>query len=108
MRVWATHDSPSHWFSLLRQKESTAEAALPPSTATGARPAAWICGHWTIENLLHHGRTGIEREIAVDGIRINVPPVLSSLARSTPLRYFEKHCRKDRGMTAVRGRSRNP
>ncbi|MFJ5306797.1 ISAs1 family transposase [Streptomyces sp. NPDC088350] len=29
---------------------------LPPGAVTGAQLAAWIRGHWTIENLLHHAR----------------------------------------------------
>ncbi|WP_233221189.1 ISAs1 family transposase [Streptomyces carminius] len=36
--------------------------SLPPGTATGAQPAAWIRGHWKIENLLHHVRDRTFRE----------------------------------------------
>lgn len=36
--------------------------SLPPGTATGAQLAAWIRGHWTIENLLHHVRDRTFRE----------------------------------------------
>ncbi|MBB5799262.1 hypothetical protein AB0E64_15495 [Streptomyces caelestis] len=28
--------------------------SLPPGAATGAELAAWIRGHWKIENQLHH------------------------------------------------------
>ncbi|MFD3821227.1 hypothetical protein [Streptomyces sp. NPDC058625] len=30
--------------------------SLPPGAASGARIAAWIRGHWKIENQLHHVR----------------------------------------------------
>ncbi|MFB7115521.1 ISAs1 family transposase [Streptomyces sp. NPDC056190] len=36
--------------------------SLPPGTASGARLAAWIRGHWKIENLLHHVRDRTFRE----------------------------------------------
>jgi predicted transposase YbfD/YdcC len=36
--------------------------SLPPGAATGAQLAAWIRGHWTIENLLHHVRDRTFRE----------------------------------------------
>ncbi|GGM26132.1 ISAs1 family transposase [Streptomyces fumigatiscleroticus] len=36
--------------------------SLPPGTATGAQLAAWIRGHWKIENLLHHVRDRTFRE----------------------------------------------
>ncbi|WP_329474114.1 ISAs1 family transposase [Streptomyces sp. NBC_01723] len=36
--------------------------SLPPGVATGAQLAAWIRGHWTIENLLHHVRDRTFRE----------------------------------------------
>ncbi|MFD5747444.1 hypothetical protein [Streptomyces sp. NPDC127033] len=32
--------------------------SLKPGEATGEQLAAWIRGHWSIENLLHHVRTG--------------------------------------------------
>ncbi|MFD3736427.1 ISAs1 family transposase [Streptomyces sp. NPDC058632] len=36
--------------------------SLPPGTASGTRLAAWIRGHWKIENLLHHVRDRTFRE----------------------------------------------
>ncbi|MFK0172908.1 ISAs1 family transposase [Streptomyces sp. NPDC090306] len=36
--------------------------SLPPGAATGAQLAAWIKGHWKIENLLHHVRDRTFRE----------------------------------------------
>ncbi|MFD4760317.1 hypothetical protein ACFWOJ_15950 [Streptomyces sp. NPDC058439] len=36
--------------------------SLPPGAATGAQLAAWIRGHWKIENLLHHVRDRTFRE----------------------------------------------
>jgi predicted transposase YbfD/YdcC len=36
--------------------------SLPPGAADGARLAAWIRGHWSIENLLHHVRDRTYRE----------------------------------------------
>ncbi|EST28281.1 hypothetical protein N566_22930 [Streptomycetaceae bacterium MP113-05] len=36
--------------------------SLPPGTASGAQLAAWIKGHWKIENLLHHVRDRTFRE----------------------------------------------
>ncbi|MFJ5901276.1 ISAs1 family transposase [Streptomyces sp. NPDC093064] len=36
--------------------------SLPPGAATGVRLAAWIRGHWKIENLLHHVRDRTFRE----------------------------------------------
>ncbi|MFF3893438.1 ISAs1 family transposase [Streptomyces sp. NPDC001812] len=36
--------------------------SLPPGTASGARLADWIRGHWKIENLLHHVRDRTFRE----------------------------------------------
>jgi hypothetical protein len=36
--------------------------SLPLGAATGAQLAAWIRGHWKIENLLHHVRDRTFRE----------------------------------------------
>ncbi|MGW5277528.1 ISAs1 family transposase [Streptomyces sp. NPDC004044] len=36
--------------------------SLPPGAATGTQLAAWIKGHWKIENLLHHVRDRTFRE----------------------------------------------
>lgn len=36
--------------------------SLPPGAATGPQLAAWIKGHWKIENLLHHVRDRTFRE----------------------------------------------
>ncbi|WP_331747902.1 ISAs1 family transposase [Streptomyces chartreusis] len=36
--------------------------SLPPGAATGAQLASWICGHWLIENQLHHVRDRTFRE----------------------------------------------
>ncbi|MFF7988081.1 ISAs1 family transposase, partial [Streptomyces sp. NPDC007901] len=36
--------------------------SLPPGAASGAQFAAWIKGHWKIENLLHHVRDRTFRE----------------------------------------------
>ncbi|MGW0552418.1 ISAs1 family transposase [Streptomyces altiplanensis] len=36
--------------------------SLPPGAATGLQLAAWIRGHWKIENLLHHVRDRTFRE----------------------------------------------
>lgn len=53
--------------------------SLPPGTATGAQIAAWIRGHWGIENLLHHVRDRTYRE---DGSKIrtaHLPRTMASL-----------------------------
>ncbi|MFI6704086.1 hypothetical protein ACIBJC_35005 [Streptomyces sp. NPDC050509] len=52
---------------------------LPPGTATGPQLAAWIRGHWKIENLLHHVRDRTFRE---DDSKIHVgrlPRVMAGL-----------------------------
>ncbi|MFD6321505.1 hypothetical protein ACFWOL_01230 [Streptomyces sp. NPDC058442] len=36
--------------------------SLPPGAVSGAQLAAWIRGHWKIENLLHHVRDRTFRE----------------------------------------------
>jgi hypothetical protein len=36
--------------------------SLPPGIASGTQLAAWIRGHWKIENLLHHVRDRTFRE----------------------------------------------
>ncbi|MBB5110009.1 putative transposase YbfD/YdcC, partial [Streptomyces spectabilis] len=36
--------------------------SMPPGAARGAQLAAWIRGHWKIENLLHHVRDRTFRE----------------------------------------------
>ncbi|MFB7560964.1 ISAs1 family transposase [Streptomyces brevispora] len=53
--------------------------SLPPGAATGAQLAAWIRGHWRIENLLHHVRDRTFRE---DDSRIRtgrLPRAMASL-----------------------------
>ncbi|GAA2418901.1 ISAs1 family transposase [Streptomyces glaucosporus] len=53
--------------------------SLPPGVATGAQLAAWIKGHWRIENLLHHVRDRTFRE---DDSTIHVgrlPRIMASL-----------------------------
>ncbi|MFG2840886.1 ISAs1 family transposase [Streptomyces zaomyceticus] len=53
--------------------------SLPPGAASGAQLAAWIRGHWKIENLLHHVRDRTFRE---DDSKIHVgrlPPVMAGL-----------------------------
>ncbi|MFE9060643.1 hypothetical protein [Streptomyces violaceusniger] len=53
--------------------------SLPPGVATGAQLAAWIRGHWKIENLLHHVRDRTFRE---DDSKIHIgrlPRIMASL-----------------------------
>ncbi|MFC5959737.1 ISAs1 family transposase [Streptomyces pratens] len=53
--------------------------SLPPGAATGAQLAAWIKGHWKIENLLHHVRDRTFRE---DDSKIHIgrlPRVMAGL-----------------------------
>lgn len=53
--------------------------SLPPGAATGAQLAAWIRGHWKIENLLHHVRDRTFRE---DDSKIHVgrlPRIMAGL-----------------------------
>jgi hypothetical protein len=53
--------------------------SLAPGEATGGQLAAWIRGHWHIENLLHHVRDRTFRE---DDSRIrtaHLPHVMASL-----------------------------
>ncbi|MDX2937959.1 ISAs1 family transposase [Streptomyces ipomoeae] len=53
--------------------------SLPPGAATGAQLAAWIKGHWKIENLLRHARDRTFRE---DDSKIHIgrlPRVMAGL-----------------------------
>ncbi|MGW2900905.1 ISAs1 family transposase [Streptomyces sp. NPDC001212] len=53
--------------------------SLPPGAATGAQLAAWIRGHWKIENLLHHVR---DRTFQEDDSKIRtgrLPRIMASL-----------------------------
>ncbi|WP_329374332.1 hypothetical protein [Streptomyces sp. NBC_01483] len=53
--------------------------SLPPGAVTGTQLAAWIRGHWKIENLLHHVRDRTFRE---DDSKIHVgrhPRVMAGL-----------------------------
>ncbi|MER5838846.1 ISAs1 family transposase [Streptomyces prasinus] len=53
--------------------------SLPPGAATGAQLAAWVRGHWKIENLLHHVRDRTFRE---DDSKIHVghlPRIMAGL-----------------------------
>ncbi|MFI7097355.1 ISAs1 family transposase [Streptomyces lydicus] len=53
--------------------------SVPPGTASGAQLAAWIRGHWKIENLLHHVR---DRTFCEDDSKIHtgrLPRVMASL-----------------------------
>ncbi|MGW2897887.1 ISAs1 family transposase [Streptomyces sp. NPDC001212] len=59
--------------------------SLPPGTASGARLAAWIRGHWKIENLLHHVRDRTFRE---DDSKIrtgSLPRVMAGLRPSASI-----------------------
>ncbi|MGW3569536.1 ISAs1 family transposase [Streptomyces sp. NPDC000941] len=55
--------------------------SVPPGAASGAQLAAWIRGHWKIENLLHHVRDRTFRE---DDSKIRIgrlPRVMAGLRR---------------------------
>jgi hypothetical protein len=53
--------------------------SLPPGAATGAQLAAWITGHWKIENLLHHVRDRTFREDDSTIHAGHLPHVMASL-----------------------------
>ncbi|MFJ5036263.1 ISAs1 family transposase [Streptomyces sp. NPDC088560] len=52
--------------------------SLPPGTATGSELAAWIRGHWLIENQLHHVRDRTFREDASKIRTWHLPRVMAS------------------------------
>ncbi|MEU5629703.1 ISAs1 family transposase, partial [Streptomyces tendae] len=52
---------------------------LPPGAASGARIAAWIRGHWRIENQLHHVRDTTFAEDASTIRADRLPRVMASL-----------------------------
>ncbi|MDQ0577941.1 hypothetical protein [Streptomyces rishiriensis] len=87
--------------------------SLPPDTATGPQLAAWIRGHWKIENLLHHVRN---RTFHEDDSTIHVgrlPRIMAGLRNlaisvhrqdgrtniAAALRYTTRDCR--RSLTAL-------
>ncbi|MET8081349.1 ISAs1 family transposase [Streptomyces sp. NPDC005303] len=87
--------------------------SLPPGTATGPQLAAWIRGHWKIENLLHHVR---DRTFHEDDSMIHVgrlPRIMAGLRNlaisvhrqdgrtniAAALRYTARDCR--RSLTAL-------
>ncbi|MGW1544593.1 ISAs1 family transposase [Streptomyces sp. NPDC002309] len=53
--------------------------SLPPGAATGAQLAAWIRGHWKIENLLHHVRDRTFREDDSKVRTAGLPRVMAGL-----------------------------
>jgi predicted transposase YbfD/YdcC len=53
--------------------------SLPPGAATGSQLAAWIRGHWNIENQLHHVRDRTFHEDASHIRTRNLPRVMASL-----------------------------
>jgi predicted transposase YbfD/YdcC len=53
--------------------------SLPPGEATGEQLAAWIRGHWHIENLLHHVRDRTFREDDSKIRTAHLPRVMASL-----------------------------
>jgi predicted transposase YbfD/YdcC len=53
--------------------------SLPPGTATGSELAAWIRGHWLIENQLHHVRDRTFHEDASKIRTRNLPRVMAGL-----------------------------
>lgn len=53
--------------------------SLPPGEATGEQLAAWIRGHWHIENLLHHVRDRTFREDDSTIRTAHLPRVMASL-----------------------------
>lgn len=53
--------------------------SLPPGVATGAELAAWIRGHWKIENQLHHVRDRTFREDASKIRTRHLPRVMAGL-----------------------------
>jgi predicted transposase YbfD/YdcC len=53
--------------------------SVPPGAASGAQLAAWIRGHWKIDNLLHHVR---DRTFRKDDSKIHtgrLPRVMAGL-----------------------------
>ncbi|MER5375984.1 hypothetical protein [Streptomyces sp. NPDC002553] len=87
--------------------------SLPPGAATGPQLAAWIRGHWKIEDLLHHVRDRTFRE---DDSKIHVgrlPRIMAGLRNlaigvhrqdgrtniAAALRYTARDCR--RSLTAL-------
>ena len=72
------------WRKDLKSGKTTIErlyfvTSLPPGAASGAQIAAWIRGHWKIENQLHHVR---DTTFAEDASRIrtgSLPRVMASL-----------------------------
>ncbi|OIK23131.1 hypothetical protein VT52_034215 [Streptomyces malaysiense] len=53
--------------------------SLPPGTASGAQLAAWIRGHWKIENQLHHVRDTTFAEDASTIRTGSLPRVMATL-----------------------------
>lgn len=53
--------------------------SLPPAAATGSRLAAWVRGHWRIENQLHHVRDRTFHEDASHIRTRNLPRVMAGL-----------------------------
>ncbi|MBT2472203.1 ISAs1 family transposase, partial [Streptomyces sp. ISL-66] len=53
--------------------------SLPPGAADGAQFAAWIRGHWGIENLLHHVRDRTYREDDSKIRTAHLPRIMASL-----------------------------
>ncbi|WP_238698187.1 hypothetical protein [Streptomyces sp. E5N91] len=53
--------------------------SLPPGTATGSELAAWIRGHWLMENQLHHVRDRTFREDASKIRTCHLPRVMAGL-----------------------------
>ncbi|MFE9723817.1 hypothetical protein ACFYQ5_09525 [Streptomyces sp. NPDC005794] len=53
--------------------------SLPPGAAEGIELAAWIRGHWRIENQLHHVRDRTFREDASKVRTRNLPRVMAGL-----------------------------
>ncbi|MGW3510525.1 ISAs1 family transposase [Streptomyces sp. NPDC000994] len=53
--------------------------SLPPGAATGAELAAWIRGHWSIENQLHHVRDRTFREDASKIHTQHLPRIMAGL-----------------------------
>ncbi|MFI1294177.1 ISAs1 family transposase [Streptomyces sp. NPDC020792] len=53
--------------------------SLPPGAATGSELAAWIRGHWLIENQLHHVRDRTFREDASKICTRHLPRVMAGL-----------------------------
>ncbi|WP_247697527.1 hypothetical protein [Streptomyces sp. b94] len=53
--------------------------SLPPGAAEGSELAAWIRGHWRIENQLHHVRDRTFREDASKVRTRHLPRVMTGL-----------------------------